>query len=72
MTPMTTIKTHILNLEIGDRFCFEPGGPVFRRVAGPDYRVWIVDDAGKLPMHRLDLSTSFFVHAIDPFERTEA
>jgi hypothetical protein len=63
----TTIKTHVLNLDVGDRFCFEPGGPVFRRVVGPDKMIWIVDDAEKLPVHKLDYQ-SCFVYAIDPFQ----
>lgn len=64
---MTEIKSHILNLEPGDRFRFWPDGPIFVVVSGPGEHVWIRDDAGKLPRHKLE-SGMTFVYAIDPFE----
>ena len=62
------VRTHIHTLEPGDRFRFEAGGPVYKRVNGPDERIWIQDEAGKLPVHRIDPGQCY-VLALDPFAR---
>lgn len=58
-----TRPAHVLTLDPGDRFSFRPGGEVFRRVAGPDDRVWIEPaDPGRareVPAHVLEYEFCF-------------
>jgi hypothetical protein len=47
-------RVHFLTLDMGEEFRFEPGGRIYRRVAGKDERAWVEDLHSHAPPSVLD------------------